>query len=346
MSAVIAIAISVLPVFLFLGALVLIDSYKLVSVRAVLLAVGAGVIAAAASYAVNVWLRTTGIDGVAYSRYVGPVVEETLKAAYIAFLMARNRVGFVVDAAILGFAVGTGFALLENTYYLSDPNATVWTWVVRGFGTAVMHGGATALVAMVARVLHNRARVFSAHLLVPGLLLSIVLHSLYNHFIVQPLLATALIMLALPSLAIALFNQSERDTRAWLGTAFDTDQELLRAMRSGHVSQTPTGQYVSGLRSRFAPEVIVDMLCLLRLRAELGIRAKGMLMLREAGFDAAPQVGDDLAVRHTFDEVRYLEKSIGRTGMLALHPLIHTSTRDLWQLNLLDDATGETEAGT
>ena len=341
MSGVIAIAISVLPVVLFLGALVLIDSYKLVSARAVLLAVGAGMLAAIASYVVNVLLRGTGIDAPAYSRYVGPLVEETFKAAYIAFLMARNRVGFVVDAAIFGFAVGTGFALLENIYYLRDSNATVWTWVARGFGTAVMHGGATALVAMVARVLHNRARVFSLRLLVPGLVLSVVLHSLYNHFVVQPLLATALIMLAFPSLAIALFNQSERDTRAWLGSAFDTDQELLRAMRSGGVSHTPTGQYVSGLRSRFAPEVIVDMLCLLRLRAELGIRAKGMLMLREAGFDAESQ--DDLAVRRTFDEVRYLEKSIGRTGMLALHPFIHTSTRDLWQLNLLDEAAGEVE---
>ena len=338
----IAIAISVLPVVLFLGALVLIDSYKLVSVRAVLLAVGAGMLAAVASYAVNVWLSAaTGIERTSYSRYVGPVVEETLKAAYIAWLMARNRVGFIVDAAILGFAVGTGFALLENIYYLRDPGATVWTWVVRGFGTAVMHGGVTAIVAMVARVLHNRAGAFSARLVVPGLVLSVVLHSLYNHFIVQPLLATALIMLAFPSLAIALFNQSERDTRAWLGSAFDTDQELLLAMRSGHVSQTPTGQYVAGLSSRFAPEVIVDMLCLLRLRAELGIRAKGILMLREAGFDAAPQ--DDVAVRRTFDEVRYLEKSIGRTGMLALHPFIHTSTRDLWQLNLLDGATSDPE---
>jgi protease PrsW len=76
------------------------------------------------------------------------------------------------------------------------------------------------------------------------------------------------------------------------------------------------------------------MMCLLRLRAELGIRAKGLLMAREAGFDAAPA---DRAVHDTFVELRYLEKSIGRTGMLALQPFIHTSTRDLWQLNLLGE---------
>ena len=42
-------------------------------------------------------------------------------------------------------------------------------------------------------------------------------------------------------------------------------------------------------------------------------------------------------VDDTFVELRYLEKSIGRTGMLALQPFIHTSTRDLWQLNLLGE---------
>jgi hypothetical protein len=152
---------------------------------------------------------------------------------------------------------------------------------------------------------------------------------------VQPLLATALIMLVFPYTAMTIFQRSERDTRSWLGSGFDTDQELLLAVHGGHMSETPVGKYLATVRSRFSPEVIVDMMCLLRLRAELGIRAKGLLMMREAGFDAAPSV--DPAVRDTFAELRYLEKSIGRTGMLALHPFIHTSTRDLWQLNLLDE---------
>ena len=335
MNTLVASAVSVLPIFLFLGALVVIDSYKLVALRAVLLAVVAGLIAAFASYAVNVWLQPIlHLEPIHYSRYVAPVVEETFKAGYVVYLMSRNKVGFVVDAAIFGFGIGTGFALLENLYYLQvNPGASIWTWIARGFGTAVMHGGATAILAMVARTLHNRADAFRLYLLLPGLGVAIVLHSLYNHFILQPLLATALILLVFPNLAIAVFQRSERDTRSWLGSGFDTDQELLRAIRSGQVSETPVGKYLRTVRSRFPPEMIVDMMCLLRLRAELGIRAKGLLMLREAGFDATP----DPAVRDTFAEVRYLEKSLGRTGMLALHPFIHTSTRDLWQLNLLDE---------
>lgn len=335
MTIVLAALVSVLPVFLFLGALVLIDSYKLVALRAVLQSVAAGVVAALAGYGVNVALRPAlDLDFARYSMYVAPVVEESLKAAFVVYLLRRSKVGFVVDAAIHGFGIGTGFAFLENLYYVSvNPGATLWTWVVRGFGTAIMHGGATAILAMVARTLHHRGDAFRLSLLLPGLGVAVVLHSVYNHFLLQPLLATALIVLVFPWLSIAVFQHSERETKTWLGTGFDTDQELLKVVRSGQVSATPVGKYLRTLRSSFSAEVIVDMMCLLRLRAELAIRAKGVLMMREAGFDAAPDPG----LKAKFDELRYLERSIGRTGMLALHPFLHTRTRDLWQLNMLNE---------
>jgi protease PrsW len=330
----VALAVSVVPVFLFLVALVLLDSYRLIALRAILLAVAAGAAAALVGYVVNVSLRPgLGLDMARYSVYVAPVVEELLKATYIVWLLRRNKVGFVVDAATYGFAVGTGFAFIENIYYLPvHPNPTIWTWIVRGFGTALMHGGTTAILAMISRTLHNRAPVFRLSLMLPGLAVGAVLHSLYNQFLVAPLLATGLIVLVFPYIVMFLFQQSERETRSWLGTGFDTDQELLRVMRAGQVSDTQMGRYLKGLRTSYPPEVIVDMMCLLRLRAELGIRAKGILLMREAGFEAAP----DPSLRAKLDEVGYLEQSIGRTGMRALRPFVHTSTQDLWQLNLLD----------
>ncbi|HTK56022.1 MAG TPA: PrsW family glutamic-type intramembrane protease [Gemmatimonadales bacterium] len=336
MTTLLSLVVSVLPVFLLLGALVVIDSYKLVALRAVLWSVGGGVMAALIGYGVNVELQPLLALGPArYSMYVAPVVEESLKAACLLYLLLRNRVGFVVDAAIHGFAIGTGFAFLENLYYLRVlPDATLWTWIVRGFGTAIMHGGATAILAMVTKALYDRSPGPKPWLILPGLGVAIVLHSLYNHALLQPLLATALIILVFPALCIGVFQQSEAGTRAWLGSEFDTDQELLKALKAGQLATTPVGQYLTTVRSRFEPEVIVDMMCLLRLRAELGIRAKGILMMREAGFDPEP----DPSLKATFDELKYLEQSIGRTGMLALNPFLHTSTRDLWQLTMLGGA--------
>lgn len=332
----IAIAISVLPVFAFLGALVFLDSYKLIPLRAILLAVAAGAAAGVVGYAVNVSLQPAlALDPARYSRYVAPLLEELLKALYIVWLLHRSKIGFVVDAATYGFAVGTGFAFVEYIFSLHvHPNPTIWTWIIRGFGTALMHSGTTAILAMISRTLHHRAPVFRPALVLPGLAFAVVLHSVYNQFLLAPLLATALIVLVFPYIAIFLFQRSEQETSSWLGTGFDTDQELLRVMRAGEVSDTPVGQYLTGLRTSFPPEVIVDMMCMLRLRAELGIRAKGILLMREAGFEAAP----DPSLPAKLEEVRYLERSIGRTGMRALKPFVHTSTQDLWQLNLFDGA--------
>ena len=92
-----------------------------------------------------------------YSRYVSPVIEETLKALIIVYLIRTQRIAFLVDAAIYGFAVGTGFAVVENLYYLAmRPDSHMAVWVVRGFGTAIMHGGATAIFAIVSVALSEK----------------------------------------------------------------------------------------------------------------------------------------------------------------------------------------------
>ena len=77
--------------------------------------------------------------------------------------------------------------------------------------------------------------------------------------------------------------------------------------------------------------MVADLLCYLRLYTELALRAKGILMMRESGFD----VPVDEATREKFAEMRYLEKSIGRTGLLAIQPMLHMSHKDLWQLYML-----------
>ena len=98
------------------------DSFKLVRPRFVLAAIVVGGLAAAIGAALNAAL----MDGLSlstrpFSRYGAPVTEELLKAAYVVFPIRRRRVGFLVDGAIQGFAVGAGFALVENTSLPAEP---------------------------------------------------------------------------------------------------------------------------------------------------------------------------------------------------------------------------------
>ena len=55
------------------------------------------------------------------------------------------------------------------------------------------------------------------------------------------------------------------------------------------------------------------------------------LIKRQAGFEAPP----DPEVADQFEELRYLERAIGRTGTLAMAPIFNVGSRDLWQLHML-----------
>lgn len=327
-------ALALVPVLAFLGVLVLLDSFKLVSARAVGRLIVAGAVAAFLGMRLHGWILDAGwLSQTALSRYVAPVTEELLKALPVLYLLARKRIGFLVDAAILGFAVGTGFALVENVEYLRAlGQGSVFLWVVRGFGTAVLHGGTTSILAVVSKGLDDRHPAAGAAALLPGLAAAVAIHSLFNHFFLPPVLEALALFVTLPVLLVAVFARSENGTREWLGAGFDSDVDMLRTILDQDVSETRVGRYLLSLRSRFEGPVVADMMCLLRVHLELSIRAKGILMAREAGLPI--EVAED--ARANLRELRYLERSIGPTGRLALQPMLQTSSRHLWQIHMLE----------
>ncbi len=267
-----------------------------------------------------------------YARYIAPPIEEALKLALVAYLIRAKRIGFMVDAAICGFAVGAGFAILENVFFLNriaTPN--VLLWIIRGFGTAVMHGGTTALAGIIAIDLIERRAASGLLALLPGFALATLIHSAYNHFFLEPVYSALCVVVALPLFMTIVFRRSERSLRGWLGVGFDSDAQLLEMIETGCVSETRIGHYLLSLKARFPGEAVADMLCLVRLHVELALKAKGILLMREAGFEVKP----DAETKEKFEEMRYLEKSIGRTGLLAMEPILHWSSRDLWQLHML-----------
>ena len=56
-----------------------------------------------------------------------------------------------------------------------------------------------------------------------------------------------------------VYRRSEGRTREWLGVGFDTDQELLRAVRSGKVAATPVGTYLTTVREHFPPDMKLEI---------------------------------------------------------------------------------------
>jgi protease PrsW len=326
----VGVAAGFLPVLLFLAALIVLDSYKLVSPTIVLRAVAVGAVVALATLFLHTGLLTThAVSESALKRAIAPLTEESLKAVFLVILIRQGRVGFMVDAGILGFGVGAGFALVENVTYLRAlGGADVGLWLVRGFGTAILHGSCTAVFAIVSKGLVDRKGSATLPRFLPGFALAAGAHALFNLFLVSPVLQTAAIVAAMPLFVTAVFERSERATRAWLKAGFDTDLEVLETIVGGDIHSDPVGRYLESMKAHLPGAVVADMLCLLRVHMELSLRAKGMMMARAAGVT----IPVDDHVRANLEELRYLERSIGPTGRLAMAPIFKTSSRELWQI--------------
>jgi RsiW-degrading membrane proteinase PrsW (M82 family) len=326
--------VGLLPVLIFLLLLLYMDSYKLVSLRTVIWVILTGAFLPVAGYWINGYaIDFLGWDFQTYSRYAAPVIEEGMKACVMIYLFKTNRIGFLVDSAILGFAVGAGFGVVENFYYLyMASDAQVAVWVVRGFGTAIMHGGTMALFGVMAQTLTERRMKINPLLYVPGFVVAITIHSLFNHFPGTPILTTLGTLLSLPPIFLVIFEKSARSMHEWLEVDFDEDAMLLEQINSAEFTESRIGRFLQDLKQKFPGIVVVDMLCYLRLYTELALRAKGVLMMRENGLDTP--VGE--RTRAKFEEMRYLEKSIGKTGLLAMSPFLQMTRKDLWQLYVLE----------
>src|SRR5437667_3123215 len=91
---------------------------------------------------------------------------------------------------------------------------------------------------------------------------------------------------------------------------------MWTVIRTKHRSSaSPLGEYLHALKSKFKGPVVADLLCYLRLYTELALRAKGILMMNESGFE----VSVDEETQAKFDEMRYLESDRKSTRLNSSH---------------------------
>ena len=115
--------------------------------------------------------------------------------------------------------------------------------MVRGLGTAVMHGTTTAILAAVAHELSERSlrrqggrRRFNPLWLVPGYILASLIHLLFNQFPSQPMLVMIVTLVSAPLLLIGLFRFGEGETHQWLAEESEGHRRWLEEWRAGGFS--------------------------------------------------------------------------------------------------------------
>lgn len=332
--------IAAAPVLVLLMVFDRLDVFNLIRLRDIALIMGAGGVIATFGFLVN-WRVLDGfpIGFSNYSKYVAPFVEETLKAAPIAALFHYNRLGFKLDAAIAGFALGAGFSLIENLWYLFIiTDANISAWIVRGFGTAIMHGGATALFAVISHEMTERqaeaaaARYqFNPLVFLPGLGAAIAIHAAFNHFPDQPLAVMAITLLLIPMALFFTLVRNERATGQWLTTDAALHRKALEEIRSGAFAQSETGKAIQALAVRLGEQTAQDAFAYVELKTALVLRAEELI--RESQSGAPAPIGE--TERGDFARLHALEHRLGKSMVMAIDSRLGFTRNDLWELGRL-----------
>ena len=334
-------SIALVPVLIMTAGFIWLDVFKLMSFWETLGLLVMGGAAAAASYPLSgAFLDTLPLGFNNYSRFVAPWIEEAMKAIVIISLFRFNRIGFKLDAVISGFAVGAGFSVVENILYLVRfPDLAPAVWMVRGLGTAVMHGTTLAIMAAIAHELAEgelRGTAdefdFSPLWFVPGFLAAVAIHTVFNLFPAQPMLAMLGTLVLAPLALMAIFRFGKGEARQWLAVERDVHRKMLDRLSAGHFPDDPGSRRIAALAARAGARTGKLIREYWELLTRLVLTAEETLVQQSMdGHRIETDVGA------AFTRLADLKRELGPSTMAALTPLLPFSRNDYWELSELQE---------
>ena len=332
---IVAWSLALVPVLVLTAVFIWLDVFKLVTFRETVVLLLLGGIVASIAYPISgVFLDTLPIGFNNYSRFVAPWLEEALKTIVVISLFQFNRIGLKLDAVIMGFAVGAGFSVVENIFYLLRfEGLPPSVWMVRGLGTAIMHGTTLAILATIAhqlaeRHMHASARDyhFSPLWFVPGFFAAVAIHTAFNQFPREPILAMLGTVILAPLSLLAIFRFGTREAEQWLNEEERAHETLVGTLHAGKFPDDPGWRRVAALAERSAPQTQAMIREYVTILSEL-VLTEELALLHKSG-DAGAQSG----LGAKFDRLAELKQALGKTTLSAVTSLLPFSRADYWEL--------------
>ena len=317
---------------LFLALVRWLDLYASGSLKGVLICLGGG----AAAF----WLALPINDAV--GRRIGyallttlaaPVAEEVLKSLVLVYAVRRADFTYFVDGAIYGFAAGTAFAVLENTFYLigAGGGTALVVAVGRAFSTSLMHGSASALVGVsLGRMRYGRGTSRLASLLL-GWAAAVVLHIAFNNLVYRGAGAlTQVIAIAIGLGGVGLIAGfifwGLAEERRWLRETLDLrvgvsagEAAVVQKLDDLDALLAPVGEH-------FGPERRKQVGAFLKLQAQLGLKRKVQALTPDARLRAEM----DAQVAALRREIDALRRELGVYCMSYVRSILPPESEPLW----------------
>lgn len=324
---------ALLPVVIYIFVVYKIDNFSLISVKNLLLQVLCGMVTALACF--GLFQLTGEMLADEHSDYINPILEELVKGLPLLYLASRKKIVFFIDSVICGAAVGGGFSILENIFYLllGDGITGIGTVLFRGLEVALIHMGCSAIVAaglmLVIRLIErSRSRLglkrSDIAMSVFLLLEAPVLHVCHNAFHFNPLMQFIFVFGTMGGLLMWTYYYDVDMIHRWLDKGLDKQLALLDSIKDGHLDDTPTGVFLESVKDAFPPEDFFDIICYVQLNVELNVAAKSRVMIRESGLERDLPLSD--AEKELFmaqyTEYKILEKNLGKAARMTIAPIV------------------------
>ena len=267
-------------------------------------------------------------------------LEEFLKCFPLVLAVCFRKVAFFSEALIYGAAAGAGFAFLENILYVTMvPDFSLGDATLRGFGTAILHIGCTALQSAAAvtlsRIMADKSFLLTAIVCCCATVPSFIIHYTYNLFLIPEFLQLVLTVFLMTGILFIIYCIDEKLIHKWLDSCISNDVSLLASIREGHLRETPAGEYLMEMRRKFAPEVFFDICAYLGLYLEMSIAAKSRMIMKEAGMAIPVNPDTHRENLSKLGELKALGKNIGAAGLMTLSPVINMKAIDKWVIDEL-----------
>jgi RsiW-degrading membrane proteinase PrsW (M82 family) len=334
---IIAFAIATIIPLVFLYIIYTLDLYKTGTFRFVLTCFIWGVISVGLAYLINtiIFYNRGLASRETIETLIAPTAEEILKAAILIYLVRKPNFTYFVDGAIYGFAVGIGFAVAENYFYLSffDPSTGLGVAVGRVLSTNLMHATTTALVGVALGLARFRRSLGHSMILAAGLILAISFHSVFNRLGTQAsegmrLIYAAILGFAGAGLIVYVIFRGLAEEKKWIEEKLG-EADRVTAKEASYVQQlSNVDELLAPIANKFGAEKAEQIENFLIIQARLGILRKTLDKLNDEKMRAGVEKQME-GLRTQMDNAR---RAVGSYAMLYIRYIVPPDQSPLWGL--------------
>lgn len=294
---------------------------------------GAGMYVIAALINSKILLQNDIVNGMQLVRFITPWEEEILKAILFLFLLRQvENMSQFIDWVIYGFAIGIGFAVIENMEYIfAYQHAAFSVAISRVISTNLIHASATALSGTAFGFSRFHPGIKKILVILGGLMLGILIHFGFNNLVNVVSSSLLLVYAAVAGIGSAIFiffiiKWGLKQTRNSLKETLTMADRVTKSESRLVQEYDKSDKLIGPLEDMFGKTDAKKIHEFLELQIRMGMHRNNQDHFSDKKLAATSQSTADTQ-RERMNEIR---KELGPYIMLMVRNIFPESDNQLW----------------